>query len=184
MKKKIIVPLTEEQRQAAANLYAEYKGLMIFTAKKLTNIPAEIDDLLQDSLVALLKNISTISGLDCYKTAAYIVLTIRRTYFNHIKKDNQALLLPLEEEMIQSTDATSFFAEASALDSDDKLDVMFLMDALSPDDRMILEAWYLEGCSAEQLAQRLDCKPSSIRMILSRVRKRAANLLKSMEVKN
>lgn len=180
-KKKEIPPLSASQKQAATALYNTYKGLMLHTVRALTSVAEDREEIIQDSIIALMRNIDTISSLNRCKTAAYIVLTIRRTYYNRAKKDGRFVTVPIDADGVFY--AADVLAETAQLDSDEKLDVMALMDALPPYDRMILEAWYLEGCSAEQLASKLNCKPGSIRMILSRVRKRAAKLMREMEVK-
>ncbi|MBQ6430766.1 MAG: sigma-70 family RNA polymerase sigma factor [Oscillospiraceae bacterium] len=177
-KKKDVPPLSPTQKQAVSDLYDAYKGLMAHTARCLTAAPEEVEEVMQDSLIALMRNIDTVSSLNRYKTAAYIVLTVRRTYFNRAGKERRLITVPLDDEAAELADALT---DSVPLDADEKLDVMQLMDALSPGDRRILEAWYLEGCSAEQLAKELHCKPASVRAILSRVRKRAERLLREME---
>lgn len=173
-KKKEIPPLSPTQQQAVSDLYDTYKGLMAHTARSLTAVPEEVEEVMQDSLIALMRNIDTISSLNRYKTAAYIVLTVRRTYLNRTGKERRLITVPFDDEAAE-------LADSALLDTDEKLDVLQLMDALSPGDRRILEAWYLDGCSAEQLAKELHCKPASVRTVLSRVRKRAGKLLREME---
>lgn len=48
---------------------------------------------------------------------------------------------------------------------------------LSAEDRALLEGKYILGDSDEMLARTLHCKPSSIRMKLTRARRRALKLL-------
>ena len=177
-KKKDIPPLSPTQKQAVSDLYDAYKGLMAHTARRLTSVPEEVEEVMQDSLIALMRNIDTISSLNRYKTAAYIVMTVRRTYCNRANKERRILTVPFDDEAAELTDT---LAGNALLDTDEKLDVLQLMAALSPNDRRILEAWYLDGCSAEQLAKELHCKPASVRAILSRVRKRAEKILRQME---
>ena len=182
-KKKNIPPLTAEQKQKVTTLYETYKGLMLHTARKFTVVPEDIEEILQDSLIALMRNIDTISSLNRCKTAAYIVLSIKRTYYNRLNKDRQTVSVPFEEDAVQTVVGNISVRDMSLMDTDARLDIMYLMAALPENDRMVLEAWYLEGCSAEQLAAKMNCKPDSIRMVLSRVRKRAAKILKETEVK-
>lgn len=177
-KKKDIPPLSPTQKQAASDLYDAYKGLMAHTARGLTPVPEEVEEVMQDSVIALMRNIDTISSLNRYKTAAYIVLTVRRTYFNRTNKERRFVTIPFDDEAAELADTLT---DNGLLDTDEKLDVMQLMDELPSGDRRILEAWYLDGCSAEQLAKELHCKPASVRSILSRVRKRAEKLLRQME---
>lgn len=179
-KKKDIPPLTSEQKEKTLTLYETYKGLMLYTARQYTDIPDDIEDVVQDSLIAIMRNITTISSLDRCKAAAYIVLTIKRTFINCRYQENRLKTVSIDDASVQSAEPVSG-GEILPLDADARLDVMYLMDSLSESDRMILEAWYLNGCSAEQLAAQMHCKPDSIRMMLSRVRKRAAKLLKEAE---
>ena len=48
---------------------------------------------------------------------------------------------------------------------------------MSAEDRALLEGKYILGDSDEMLARTLHCKPSSIRMKLTRARRRALKLL-------
>ena len=48
-----------------------------------------------------------------------------------------------------------------------------LMEALSHGDRMLLEGKYILGYSDRELARRLNCRETAIRMRLSRARHRA-----------
>ena len=52
---------------------------------------------------------------------------------------------------------------------------------LSPTDQLLLEWKYIFGFSDRDLALRLDCKPESIRMKLTRARRRALHILKEQE---
>jgi len=51
------------------------------------------------------------------------------------------------------------------------------MEKLSLEDRLLLRGKYIEGKSAQELAEMLGCKPDSIRMKMLRARRRAFHIL-------
>ena len=55
------------------------------------------------------------------------------------------------------------------------------VEALSPGDRMLLEGKYILGYSDRELARRLNCRETAIRMRLCRARHRAMNLILTLE---
>lgn len=178
-KKREIPALSPTERKFAEQLYREYAGLMLHTAQRLTGSRQEAEDLVQEAMIALMRNISKLFALDRCKTAGYIVITIRRLNINRCKAP--ADVIPLEDAAAEVHGSS--LREHIPLDADARLDVLWLMDALPPRDRYLLEQWYFYGCSEEALARELDCKPENLRMMLSRVRRRAAALLQKEEKK-
>ena len=63
----------------------------------------------------------------------------------------------------------------------DQETLKFLWPRLSEEDRILLEGKYVWGQSDKELAEILHCKPSSIRMKLTRARRRALNNLSEKE---
>lgn len=169
--------LTEEERTRVEKIYEDYGSLMFRTACGLTGNQTDAGDLVQDCLICLMRNIATVSSLNDAQTAGYIVITLKHLHINAQK--NRPEFIPLEEDPpeLQELSARS----QAPLDADARLDVQYVMQQLSDRDRQLLERWYLDGCSCERLAQEMNCKPGSIRALLSRVRSRAAKILKSTE---
>ncbi len=180
-KKKDIPPLTKEQRQLVEELYVQFQGLMVHTAKKIASDPDEINDLIQDCYVNLMRNISAISALSRCEIAAYIVSSIRRTQIDRWRlQQKEACVISMEEMMPAQLDEQAASGHIP-LDHDAKLDVMYLLEHISQKDKAILTWWYFEGCSAEELAEKLGCKPESIRTVISRLRQRAVKILEEGE---
>lgn len=167
--------LTEEERSRMEKLYEDYGRLMYRTACTLTASREDADDLVQDCLLCLMRHMETVSTLNPAQTAGYIVITLKHLYLNTLK--NKPEFVSLDEEPPELRELSVQLHVP--LDADARLDVQLVMQALSPWDRQLLERWYLEGCSCESLAREMNCKPGSVRMLLSRVRSRAAEILKS-----
>ena len=169
-------PLTPEEQQFMEDLYDTYSKLMLYAARRCTSDEALIQDLVQDCLVCLMGQISTLRQLNREKTAAYIAISIRRLYLNGMKREGH--LVSLEEEAVQKEVREKAIRVAVPLDADHRLDVMGMLSGLSQRDQLILTGYYIEGFTEEQLSRQLACKPDSVRMLRSRARKRALELLK------
>lgn len=171
-KKKERIPLTAEDRVFMEDLYEKHKKTMYFAAHRVTSDPDLVNDLMQECLLNLIKNISTVRKLDCCKVDAYIVVVIRRLYINHAKKESRTTLLPIDLPSIAAK-ADLHAAEVAQAQEDAKLDLETLLAQLSPRDSLLLQSKYIVGMTDEELAAAFGCKQSSIRMLLSRARKRA-----------
>ena len=171
-KKREINRLTEEERTFMETLYENHKKIMYYVALRECRDPHLANDLMQDCLVNLIKNISTIRKLDCCKIDAYIVVAIRRLYINYAKKESRTTLLPIDLPFITGlVDAKS--AEIELEKEAVKQDVECLLDQLSERDRLILQSKYILGLNEEEIAAAVGCKPNSVRMLLCRAREHA-----------
>lgn len=65
------------------NLHEQYNGLVYRLAVKFLSDSREIEDLMQDCWVKLVKHVKTLRGLDNRALAAYIACTIKNTAFNY-----------------------------------------------------------------------------------------------------
>ena len=171
-KKREINRLTEEERTFMETLYENHKKTMYYVAFRECHDPHLANDLMQDCLVNLIKNISTIRKLNCCKIDAYIVVAIRRLYINYAKKERRTTLLPIDEPFIAAV-ADEKIAEIELEKEAAKQTVKDLLDRLSPRDQLILQSKYILGLNEEEIAAAVGCKPSSVRTLICRARARA-----------
>ncbi len=171
-RKREINRLTAEERAYMETLYEDHKKTMYYVALRECHDPHLADDLMQDCMVNLIKNVSTIRKLNCCKIDAYIVVAIRRLYINYAKKESRATLLPIDQPFIAAAvDEKS--AELELEKEATKQTVKALLDQLSPRDQLILQSKYILGLNEEEIAAAVGCKPNSVRTLLCRARDRA-----------
>lgn len=152
--------------------YEENKGFLFYTAQKYTDDPGDCEDIVQESILRLLKNVSTLRSLERNQTFKYIALTVRSAFLDHRRKkhavtvDDGMLEALLGEEQMDSP--------LSAY-----LEIMALKQSLPPRDWMVLEGRYILGYSYEELSAQLGLTQENIRMIVSRAKGKARKLLLS-----
>jgi RNA polymerase sigma-70 factor (ECF subfamily) len=160
-------------------LYQEFSRLMFFTAGQYIADPMDREDVVQDALVRLIKKIPDLRKLKRNLLAAYIVATVRNTSIDHLRRQGvwQEHCVPLDEE-----------SEPEEFSLDEITQLVYVKDGLSKiwgqlleEERALLGGKYIAGYSDVELAELLACKPSSIRMKLTRSRRHALALLTQYE---
>lgn len=159
-------------------LYEEFHRLMFSTARKYTSNQTDCEDIVQNALIGLMQKISKLRQFDRCILVAYIVSTVRNAAINHLR--HQAL----ENEHTDSLDENE--PDISSLDNLASLAhqrnlLSQVWSQLSQEDRFLLEGRYIIGASDKELARKLNCKSSSIRMKLTRARRRAFALVMKFE---
>ncbi len=165
-----------------ARLYDEFKYIMLSTAKSYVSSPEDREDIVQESVIKLLKKAALLREKERPALAAYIVYTVRNTAKNHLRRrsverahfgesdgdtEPEADMIPLDELM-------------ALRERQVRLDR--LLSGLSEDDQTLLIGKYILEYSDEELARELGCKSASVRMKLTRARRRALKIIARDEV--
>lgn len=163
-----------EDREYLAELYQKYARLMYKTAAKYLSAPEDREDVLQESLVRMISSVDRLRGLDSCALPYYICAVVRNTAFTHARAQRRRsdAEQPLAEE-------TAPFDLTALIER--RMDLSALWEQLSGEDRFLLEGKYLLGYGDAELAGALRCKPGSIRMKLTRTRRKAMRILYQTE---
>lgn len=161
------------------NLCEEYKELMYDTAKKHAHDPTLADDIVQESLMKLIEKVSTLRGLECCKLKPYIVSTIRNTARNEFRKSK--IRCKYHEPILEEEPVDPMSLEDMHLVLFRKHRLTSIWKQLTENERLLLESNSLLGLTDEEVAELLDCKASSVRMLRTRARRRAMELIQQME---
>lgn len=170
-------PLSVKDREFFYHFYETHKNFIYYIARKYASSQDDCDDIVQETILRLLNNISSIKMLTQNKAANYIALTVKSVFLDIKKRKHGTKTYSLSDEIEGfSLDAELLMEDHfSALSS--RFAVELLKKTLSPRDWMVLEGKYLMGYTQEELAPMLGVAPDSIRMILCRARKKARMIL-------
>lgn len=161
------------------SIYNEYARLMYFTARQYSAKADSQEDIVQESLLHLIRNTSTLRGLDSPALSTYIVTTVKNVSIDYLRKEKQ-----IQEHTVDIDDESVM--ELATLDPtlddlmtaiEDKDRLIAALAHLPEDERLLLEQKYFLGNSDKEMAQFFKCKPGSIRMKLTRVRRHVLSIL-------
>lgn len=111
--------------------------------------------------------------------ASYIVSTTRNTAIDYLKSRDKLNVhnRSLEDEAFSDLEDPSLPLDELMYIAERKDHIAAIFNQLSTEDRILLEGKYIFEYSDKTLAKLLGCKASSIRMKLTRVRRRVLRLI-------
>lgn len=166
-------------------IYEEFQNLMFYTAKQYIHDQSTCEDIVQECVLKLIQKINTIRGKKRCILAGYIVFIIRSISINYLKREGirQKYTVGLDMETVSDIPAAALSVEELLLAKEKAALLSIALEQLPEMERLLLEGKYILEYSDEELAQQLDCKPDSIRMKLTRARRHALSILRTMDWK-
>lgn len=167
------------------DIYNKYKLLMFSIARKYTSNASDQEDIVQTVLERLLKKVSTAGTSKCDISASYIICTVRSVSIDFLRKQGREAehCVSIEDEQLTETLRTDETLDDLLLGLEDAKVLKDVWPQLLHEDRLLLEGKYILGLTDQELADILKCKSSSIRMKLTRARRRAAKLVSERKSK-
>ena len=161
------------------DLYRRYRAVMYSTVSHIVIDKREVDDILQDCMVKLIAKLTTLRELNAFQQAAYMVATAKNTALNYNRRkereDNRICFTEMTGEDVPDDAPTAEQAMLAAVDIEE---FWQLFHQLSDTEQMLLMGKYFLEMSDAQLSELLGCKPESVRMKLTRARRKALELMK------
>ena len=169
-------------REFMDQMYMEFERLMFFTARQYASKTEIAEDIVQESLVRLYEKVQTMKQMKQVVLAAYIRATVRNTAINALRKMNREKDYAADAE----TDAFTRADQARALDtmmdlSGYRVLLSKIWPQLPEEDRLLLEGKYILGYSDQELAAEIGCQANSVRVKLTRARRRALTIIQKQE---
>ena len=169
------VDATNQARTSIADFYQKYRNLIFKKANEMANDPDYVDDLVQETMYQILRREELFLSLSEAQQVDYCMKTIRNTAINHHKRNQKIRFIPedvldepsfptpsMEETILHQSDLELFRKELNQLDEATKT---------------LLTRKYILEESDEAIAQDLNVKPGSIRMMLTRAKRKLLQLL-------
>ena len=159
-------------------LYLQYEKLMYSTIHKVTQDNWLVDDIFQSTLEKLIDKVWLLKKLNRDRLVNYLIVACRNTAYNICKDQTRHLTEDIDncigEKSVNYTETTidDFIILQNQLDA-----LRTIWEQLDDRSRYMLEAKYILEMSDMEIAKSLKIKPQSVRMALTRARKRALALI-------
>lgn len=170
-----------DDQERMREIYDHNEGLFYATALQYTSSRYDAEEIVQDSVVKLIKNYTTIRELHGCILAAYIVSTVRNTAINRLIKESRRAHSPLDIAESADVAAKELSMDELLILAEKRQQIQYVFGSLSDEDQFLLQGKYFLGQSDAELASQLGCKPSSIRMKLTRARRNALKKITERE---
>lgn len=194
---KLILDAKNGDQYAIEQILIDHKQLVNSVVRKYFLIGGDVDDLIQEGMIALYNAILTYDKSKNSSFEAYAYMLVERNIITQIKKANSKKNLPLNEAFNVNNQGTISFDENNE-------DVGYMISSLEPNPENelldnvayneLLEkikntlsdyenevlGYYLQGYNYNDIAAKLEVAPKSIDNALNRI-KNKLNFLKSKE---
>lgn len=160
------------------SFYRVHKRYIYYMVRKFAPTAHDCEDILQDTLVRLMRNSEKLSLLNEQKTAAYIALTVRSACIDCERRRHTDQIVYMDEQTLAQEYVEQEPAEDMSTPLSSVLIVRRLRARLSDRDWTVLTGKYIMGYSQEELGRLLGISPNSVRMALYRARENAKVILR------
>lgn len=169
----------EADRAFMTDLFITYERLMYSEIRKIVKNQCEPEEILQTALVKLIEKVKTLRSLEDRPRVNYLITTVKHTAISEMQRLSRANGDSLDDEAWYEREWLC--APECVEDTVFRRDSVGRLEAIWPmlDDRSryLLRARYFLLLDDSEIAAELKIKPDSVRMELSRARKKARELL-------
>lgn len=169
----------EEDLTFMTTLFLSYERLMYAEIRNVISNSWDVEDVFQTTLMKLIEKIPLLRTLEERQLVNYIITAAKNNARSFLRKAAREDSIGLDDDIwvtddCESTESTVFRAENIRL----LLDIWPELDERS---KFLLEAKYILGMKSKEIATELNIQPDSVRMELSRARKKARKLMADLE---
>ena len=160
---------SEADKNKIVQLYEKYHRLMFYVARKVLSDHGLIEDAVSESIEKMIHNIHKIGDISCYKTKAFIVIIVRNTALNIVKKKGRTdTHLDIDTEPI-TDDAPLVSEKIITMESYDN--IVNIINSLPDTLRDVAVLSLVHEQSHSEIAQLLEISYDTVKMRLSRAKK-------------
>ena len=160
------------------DLYQRYSRLMFAEALRRVSCRQDCEDIVQDAVESLCEKVETLRTLPPAALPSYIVYTVKNKSISFLR--HQAVVSRHTADLEDGEDfASSAPSPEELAELRERADSLYRIWPLLPeDDQELLYRKYVLGQNNEELAEALCCRKDSLRMRLTRARRRTIALMK------
>lgn len=176
----ILVIEDDSDRAFMENLYLEYRRLIYSEIGKIIRNSWDIEDVFQNALVNLISQIAKLRSLPHDELVRYIITTAKHTAYDFFRSRGRDSDLSYDDYFeTADIEAQENGLESGLISAEELEHLIHLWPKLDKRTQILLEGYYILEKPMSALGAELGIKPGSVRMALTRARKKAYDLLKT-----
>lgn len=173
-----------DDRALILDLYQDHYSLVRKVIYGITRDASSVEDLINDTFVKLIKNISVLRTLNCRKTVAYLVYTARSVAINFIiRRDvqNKHGYYGADADVTETITDHAATVEERILQQEGLDEMCAVIRSLPGKQRDILYFKYILEMDDVEIAEIFSTTPANIRQYLTRARRVAKQTMQEVD---
>lgn len=173
---------TEEEKDFLRELFETYKDEMFYAAYAILESKQDAEDMVQDTLLALIPYLSKMKKDPPQKNWNFIVTIVKNNSFNRYKKKKRQAdrELPITEEILKDVENVEFDTKVLEIEQRDFL--MHFLEQMSEGYQDILLLRYYHNLSAAEIGELVGKSPDTVRHIIHRAKKKLQCMMEEEEL--
>ena len=167
----IMLMTGESDRQFMESVYLCNVRLMYAVARKYAPTNEAADEIVQESLIALIGKVTVLRKLEEKALRVYVAKTVRSKAISHGLHEGRTVLFPAEQaaNMPDSTDV-----EQRVMHEESLREALAAIRRLPDKEQLVLRLKLTTDITNDEIACRVGISPESVRQYLSRARAKVA----------
>ena len=159
------IPAEPEDHSLFEDIYKGYYKQMLYVANKILENPADAEDAVQDALLRIARNISSLRCQETWAIRGYVLTVAKNSALNILRKRNKILSVNNEIAENYTLEDPVFQEVVNSMDYERLVHAIRHMDPLY---RQVLTLVYIHKQTPKEVADLLDRKVDTIRKQLNR----------------
>lgn len=167
----------EDSRRFMIRLYEKSHDLMYTEAKQYLACDADIEDAVSTALVKLVDKVDRLQKLEVLKQIPYVITTVRHEALRILGRKKRLANSSYEDLAIYVPDGSDADTDEAILKEQRNRRLKEILGALPQEERLLLEEKYILLRTDAEIAASLGIKPDSVRMRITRAKRKMAKVL-------
>ncbi len=163
---------SEEEREKFIKLYEAYQKRMLYTAYQIVKNQQDAEDVVQDSFLAIARNLSSIGNVGEARTGVYLMKTVKNRALNLIR-DRKEMIEWEEMKMVSAEDIQEQISKKEELRQ-----VLEAIYRLKDNYRDVLCLYFLNEMTTKEIANILGRNHNTVKAELRRGKKQLFDQIK------
>ena len=172
-----------DDRALILNLYQDHYSLVRKVIYGITRDASRVEDLINDTYIKLIINISALRTLNCRKTVAYLVYTARSVAIDFIiRRDvqNKHVYYGEDADLAEKVTDLAATVEEQVIRQEGLGEMYTVIQSLPEKQRDILYFKYILQMDDAEIAEIFKITPASVRQYLTRARRVARQTIQEV----
>ncbi|HDJ1466783.1 TPA: RNA polymerase sigma factor [Clostridioides difficile] len=161
-------------------IYIQYKQIMFYTANNILKDEHLAEDVVHNSFIKIIKNLSKINQVNCPKTKAFIVIIVERTAIDVYRKRKKQNTVSIEDDFYNTEISKSLVENNN--ENYDEIDIAIAN--LPPNYRQVILLKFSHDYSDAEISKLLNISQDNVRKRIQRGKKKLKEILIELEVQS
>lgn len=171
-----------EDQDIMTEFFVKHKMLLYNEAWKYLSLQEDVEDIVFETLTRIIANMDKFRAMELPQRIQYGKVIVRNLSFIHLRRSAYFTMVPFEDVDVYLPIGENEMPDNVVMGKLQREQIRGVWAQMPAEERLLLEQKYILEWTDKELASRLGIQPQSVRMRLTRARRRVMELMKKQGV--